>query len=85
MIFLKFLLGAAIQKREERHPNNIELASWLVHVLCDFNATCHQEASVSLDCTMKIILLIYFTSLVKVVLPPFHYSLGISSFSYTFY
>ena len=33
----------------DRHPNTIELASWLVHLLCDFKATWHQETSVSLD------------------------------------
>ena len=27
-----------VQKLGDRHPNNIELASWFVHVLCDFKA-----------------------------------------------
>ena len=36
-----------------RHPNTIELDSWLGHVLCDFKATWHQEAyfSVSWICS----------------------------------
>ena len=28
-----------IKKLGDRHPNTIELASWLVHALCDFKAT----------------------------------------------
>ena len=42
------------QKIGDSHQNTIELASWLVHLLCDFKATCHQEASVSLEYSMKI-------------------------------
>ena len=38
----------------DRYPNTINLDSWLVHVLCDIKATWHQEASVSLEYTMKI-------------------------------
>ena len=28
-----------VQSLGDRHPNTIELPSWLVHVLCDFKAT----------------------------------------------
>ena len=28
-----------VQNLGDRHPNTIELPSWLVHVLCDFKAT----------------------------------------------
>ena len=68
-----------VQNLGYTHPNTIELASWLVHVLCDFTAKWHQEAyfrvswihhgSTSCWC-------LYFTSLVKVLHPPFHYGLG---------
>ena len=69
----------------DRHPNTIELPSWLVHVLCDFTATWHQEAYFSVcwihhgstSCWC-----LYFTFLVKVLPPPFHYSLG--SYLYLF-
>ena len=43
-----------VQNLGDRHPNTIELASWLVHVLCDFKATWHQETSVSLEYAIKI-------------------------------
>ena len=33
--FLKFLQGATVQGLGDRHPNTIELANWLVHILCD--------------------------------------------------
>ena len=36
---LNILLGATCKKLGDRHPNTIELASWLVHVLRDFKAT----------------------------------------------
>ena len=39
----------------------------------------------ALNTPWKYILLIYFTFLVKVLPAPFHYSLGISIFCYTFY
>ena len=70
----------------DRHANTIELVSWLVHVLCDFKATWHQEAyfsvsrihhgSTSFWC-------LYFTFLVKVHPPPFQHSLG--SYLYLFF
>ena len=28
-----------IQNLEDKHPNTIKLASWLVHIFCDFKAT----------------------------------------------
>ena len=68
-----------VQNLGDRHPNSIELASCLVHVLCDFKATWHQEAYFSVfwihngsTCCWCL----YFTFLVKVPLPHFHYSLG---------
>ena len=36
---LSFARSLPVQKREDRHPNTIELASWVVHVLHDFKAT----------------------------------------------
>ena len=33
-----------VQSLGDRHPNTIELPSWLVHVLCDFKDTWHEEA-----------------------------------------
>ena len=76
-----------VQSLGDRHPNTIEVANCLVHVLCDFNATWHQEASFSVcwlhhghestSCWC-----LYFTFLVKVLPPPFHYSLG--SYLYLF-
>ena len=69
----------------DRHSNTIELASWLVHVLCDFKATWHQEAYFSVSwiyhgstsCWWQC-----FTFLVKVLPPTFHYSMG--SYLYLF-
>ena len=69
-----------VQSLGVRYPNTIELPSWLVHVLCDFKATWNQEAYFSVSwihhgtrwC-------LYFTFLVRVLPPPFHYSLGIYS------
>ena len=65
----------------------IALPSWLVHVLCDFKATWHQEAYFSVSwcwihhgstsCLRQ-----YFTFLVKVLPPAFHYKLG--SYLYLF-
>ena len=74
-----------VQNLGNRHPNTIELASCLVHVLCNFKATWHQEAYFSVcwihhgstSCWC-----LYFTFLVKVLPPPFHYSLG--SYLYLF-
>ena len=68
------------QNLGDRHPNTIELASCLVHVLCDFKAAWHQEApfSRSISCWC-----LYFTFLIKVLPPPFHYSLG--SYLYLFF
>ena len=43
-----------MQNLGDIHPNTIELANWLVHVLCDFKAISHQEALVSLEYTLKI-------------------------------
>ena len=43
-----------MQKLGSRHSNTIEPARWLLHVSCDFKATLHQEASASLEKTMKI-------------------------------
>ena len=53
---LIFARSYLYQKLGDRHPNSIELASWLVHVLCDFKATWHPEALVFLEYTMKIYL-----------------------------
>ena len=74
-----------MQNLGDRHPVTIELASWLVYVLCDFKATWHQETYFSVSwiyhgstswwC-------LYFTFLVKVLPPPFYYSLG--SYLYLF-
>ena len=52
--FFNFCQDATAQKFEDRRPNTIELTSQLVHVLCDFKAIRHQEASVSLEYIMKI-------------------------------
>ena len=38
-----------VQSLGDRHPNTIELPSWLVHVLCDFKATWYQEAYFSVS------------------------------------
>ena len=38
-----------VQSLGDRHPNTIELPSWLLHVLCDFKATWHQEAYFSVS------------------------------------
>ena len=43
-----------MQKLGYRHASTIELTSSLIHLLCDFKATLHKEASVSLEYTMKI-------------------------------
>ena len=53
-LFLNFCLELSVQNLGDRHPNTIELASFLVLVLYDFKARRHQEASVSLEYTMKI-------------------------------
>ena len=37
--FFNFCQELPVEKLGDRHPNTIELASWLVHVLCDFKAT----------------------------------------------
>ena len=37
--FFNFCQELPVQKLGDRHPNTIELASLLVHVLCDFKAT----------------------------------------------
>ena len=37
--FLNFYQELPVQNLGDRHPNTIEMASCLVHVLCDFNAT----------------------------------------------
>ena len=34
-----FYLEVHVQNLGDRHPNTLEQASWLVHVLCDFKAT----------------------------------------------
>ena len=68
-----------IQNLGDWHPNTIELACWLVHVLCDFKTTWYQEAYFSVSwihhgstpCWY-----LYFTFLEKVLPSPFHYSLG---------
>ena len=68
-----------------RHPNTIELDSWLGHVLCDFKATWHQEAYFSVSWInhgSSSWLCLYFTFLVKVLPPSFHYKLG--SYLYLF-
>ena len=67
------MLGATCTKTWDRHPNTIELASWLVHVLCDFKAAWHQETSVPLEYTMKIHPADIFYFLVKALSPSFHY------------
>ena len=36
---LNVLLRATYKNLGDRHQNTIELASWLVHVLCEFKAT----------------------------------------------
>ena len=77
LIFIRSYLH--VQKLGDRHPNTMELASWLVHVLCNSKATWHQEAYFSVSwihhgntsCWC-----LCFTFLVKVLPPPFHYSLG---------
>ena len=74
-----------VQNLGDRHPNTTELASCLVHVLCDFKATWHQEAYFSVSWIhhgSTSCLCLYFTFLVKVLPPPFHYSLG--SYLYLF-
>ena len=38
-VFFNILLGATSTKLGNRYPNTIELASWSVDVLCDFEAT----------------------------------------------
>ena len=52
--FFNFCWELPVQKLGNRHSNTIEQASWLMHVLCDFKATWHQEASVSPEYTIKI-------------------------------
>ena len=37
--FFNFCQELPVQNPGDRHPNTIELVSWLVHVLCDFKAT----------------------------------------------
>ena len=74
-----------VQNLGERNPNTIELASFLVYVLCYFKTTWHQEAYFSICwihhgstfCWCP-----YFTLLVKVLPPSLHYSLG--SYLYLF-
>ena len=56
IINFSLIFELPVQKLGDIHPNNIELASWLVPVLCDFKATWHREASVSLEYTIKIYL-----------------------------
>ena len=59
-----------------------------MHVLCDFNATWHQEASLFLEYTMKINLAdikdVKELSSLIFLPPPFHYSLGMFISCYTF-
>ena len=77
LIFIRSYLH--VQTLGDRHPNTMELGSWLVHVLCNSKATWHQEAYFSVSwihhgntsCWC-----LCFTFLVKVLPPPFHYSLG---------
>ena len=74
-----------VQTLGDRHPNTIELPSWLVHVLCDFKATWHQEVYFSVSWIhhgRTSCLCLYFTFLVKVLPPHFHYKLG--SYLYLF-
>ena len=74
-----------IQNLGDRHPNTVQLASWLVHVLCDVKATWYQEAYYSVSWIhhgSTSCWYLYFTFLVKVPPPPFHYSLG--SYLYLF-
>ena len=74
-------------------PSNLgsfcSMLAWVSFMACGttmnrWTAIWHQQSSVSLKYTMKIILLIYFTSGES---PPsiFHYNLGICIFCYTFY
>ena len=68
-----------IQNLGDSHPNTIAQASWLVHVLCNFKATWYQEAYFSVSWIhhrSTSCWYLYFTFLVKVLLPPFHYRLG---------
>ena len=37
--FFTFCQELPVQKLGDRHPNTIELASWFMHVLCDFKTT----------------------------------------------
>ena len=75
-----------VQNLGDRHPNTIELASWLVHVLYYFKATWYQEAYFSVSWIhhgSTSCWYLHFTFLVKVLPPPFHYSLG--SYLYLFF
>ena len=83
--FSTFCQELPLQKLGDRHPNTIELASWLMHVLCDFKATWHQEASVSLEYTTKIHLANIFYLFGESSPAHSHNSLGIFIFCYTFY
>ena len=49
-VFLNFYQELpSVQSLGDKHPNNIELPSWLVHVLRDVKATWHQEAYFSVS------------------------------------
>ena len=67
-----------VQSLGDRHPNTKELPSWLVHVFCDLKATWHQEAYLGvywIHHGRRSCLSLYFTFLVKVLPPHFHYKL----------
>ena len=75
-----FCQDLRLQKPGDKRPNTIELTSWLVHVLCDFKATGHQETSVSLEYTMKAHLADLFNFLVRSLPLSLRYSLGMFIF-----
>ena len=61
-----------VQNLGDRHPNTIELASYLVHVLCDFKVSVKNTMEVHLaEC-------LYFTFLVK----DLHLSISLGDYLY---
>ena len=52
--FFNILIEITFTKTWGQTSKYYRMASWLVHALCNFKATWHQEASVSLEYTMKI-------------------------------
>ena len=76
--FLNILLGATCTTTwGQTFKYYIELASWLVHVLCDFKTNMTSISFSQPWIHHQKYILLYFIFYVKVLPPSFHYGLGI--------